>query len=290
MQKIRPKMKSMLRAKVLPILVCVLAAALYFNFKDGKKERSQQDPVIQYEVDIQAVRKLLSTLEINSELMLINEKNQIDEDFLAELVSAYRVVALSNSGIEINPKALVAADALFEAAKEKGYPDFFINSGFRTFEKQTQLYRDSAEKRYVQKPGSSEHQTGLALDLSYIGLSNEQLDRYPQGLWLQENAWRYGFILRYPKDKVDTTGILYEPWHFRYVGLPHAYYCYKNQLCLEEYMEFLSNQGKYTVRIDNSTYKVYYTKPEQGAAFVPVSGSYEASADNRGGYVITVKE
>jgi D-alanyl-D-alanine carboxypeptidase len=76
-------------------------------------------------------------------------------------------------------------------------------------------------------PGTSEHQTGLGVDI--IG-SRKMYD------WLEENSWKYGFILRYPDDKIDITGIIYEPWHFRYVGVEAATYIMENNLTLEEYL------------------------------------------------------
>jgi hypothetical protein len=91
---------------------------------------------------------------------------------------------------------------------------------------------------YSAAPGNSEHQTGLAIDVSCksinFGLTNSFAST-PEGLWLKDNCWRFGFILRYPKDKEHITGYAYEPWHIRYVGVPLAYYLYNNNLTLEEY-------------------------------------------------------
>lgn len=87
-------------------------------------------------------------------------------------------------------------------------------------------------------PGTSEHQLGLALDI--VDISNQTLDESqentPVQKWLMNNSWRYGFILRYPTDKSDITGISYEPWHYRYVGKKAAKEIYDAQICLEEYL------------------------------------------------------
>ena len=90
----------------------------------------------------------------------------------------------------------------------------------------------------VAPPGTSEHETGLALDItaqSYPVLEQDQEDT-PEQQWLMENAWRFGFILRYPQGKTEITGICYEPWHYRYVGREAAKEIQEKGLCLEEYL------------------------------------------------------
>ena len=95
--------------------------------------------------------------------------------------------------------------------------------------------------KYSATPGFSEHQTGLAIDVSADSVNNrldESFGDSTEGKWLAENAHLYGFIIRYPKDKTKITGYSYEPWHIRYVGKPLAKYIYENNLCLEEYYNF----------------------------------------------------
>ena len=93
--------------------------------------------------------------------------------------------------------------------------------------------------RYTSEPGYSEHETGLALDI--VAMSNQLLDdtqeQTGETRWLHSHAWEYGFILRYPKDKEDITGIAYEAWHYRYVGKEAAAYLHQNDLTLEEYLQ-----------------------------------------------------
>jgi D-alanyl-D-alanine carboxypeptidase len=219
---------------------------------------------------------------------LVNSKNRIDEDFTAELAPAYRVVPLSTSDLQMNETVLEAVADMFEAAKEEGFKDFFVNSAFRSYQKQKELYDSAEDKSYVQEPGASEHQTGYALDIAYNGLTGEAFANSPQGKWLMENAHKYGFILRYPEDKTDITKISYEPWHYRYVGIPHAYYCYENDLCLEEYISFLAKGGNYSISIDKTDYTVYYATEKDGFIDVPAGKSCRVSSDNRGGYVVAV--
>lgn len=132
-----------------------------------------------------------------------------------------------------------------EAAEEDGLV-LSIRSGFRSHETQSMLYnnyvaRDGVEKasRYSAKPGHSEHETGLAIDISN-GDPNKSIGDWftdtPQAKWLYENAHKYGFILRYPEGKEDITGYKYESWHYRYVGTEHSQYFNQNNLTLEEYL------------------------------------------------------
>ncbi len=141
----------------------------------------------------------------------------------------------------------VAADALtemFNAAKEENLTLVAV-SGYRSFERQYTIYGHCLmvyttihTNRYSAVPGSSEHQTGLAMDLSCASAHNDLIDEFgetPEGKWVYEHCWEYGFIIRYPQGKTDITGYAYEPWHVRYVGVPLAYYLTKTGLTLEEY-------------------------------------------------------
>lgn len=142
----------------------------------------------------------------------------------------------------------VAADALTElcaAAQEEEGLTIYGVSGYRSYDRQYDIYGKNLIVKgirhtnlYSAAPGNSEHQTGLAIDMSCKEVGFSLIERFadtPEGIWLKENCWRFGFILRYPKDKEHITGYAYEPWHIRYVGIPLAYYLYTNNLTLEEY-------------------------------------------------------
>ena len=131
----------------------------------------------------------------------------------------------------------------------------WISSGYRSPTLQAQLYQQEidnnlakgmteneaveAADRAVQKPGYSEHNTGLAMDFNTVNDSFKNTNTYA---WLMEHAEDYGFVLRYPEDKEDITGIMYEPWHFRYVGVEHAKKMNELHMCLEEYIEYVRSQ------------------------------------------------
>ncbi|MGH1550330.1 M15 family metallopeptidase [Leifsonia poae] len=122
--------------------------------------------------------------------------------------------------------------AMFQAGKREAGLEFSVQSAYRSYDSQTRVYDDDVARNgqaYADtdtaRPGHSEHQTGLAVDISALP-ARCSLDacfgQTPQGRWLAANAWRFGFLLRYPADKVAVTGFTYEPWHFRYIGVPLA--------------------------------------------------------------------
>ena len=113
-------------------------------------------------------------------------------------------------------------------------------SGFRSYWDQNYIYNNSVKNYGVEqtdtfsaRPGHSEHQTGLAFD---IGAIDDDMGEWPSGIWLAENAHRYGFIIRYPKGKQHITGYKYGPWHVRYLGVNVATKVYNSGLTLEEYL------------------------------------------------------
>lgn len=110
---------------------------------------------------------------------------------------------------------------------------YIVTSGYRSYQRQQEVYAAS-EPGKAQQPGASEHQTGLAFDVTVE--TSEGFESTPQYSWLMQHAHEYGFIQRYPANKSDITGISYEPWHYRYVGVEAATRMYKTGQTLEEYM------------------------------------------------------
>lgn len=137
-----------------------------------------------------------------------------------------------------------------DALKEKIF--IIVDSGYRSYEYQKRIYEKTVQeksleyaKQFVAPPGASEHQTGLAIDVAAIrngNYSDDIQEGDKESIWMKENAHRYGFILRYPKKKEEITGYSFEPWHYRYVGIPLANFIYQNDLTLEEYY---LNKDKY---------------------------------------------
>ena len=115
-------------------------------------------------------------------------------------------------------------------------------SAYRSYTNQETLYNRYVQKdgsikadTYSARPGHSEHQTGLAVDVHNTVLPYTSFDKTNEFTWMKENAHKYGFILRYPKDKTNITGYDYEPWHNRYIGVEHATYIYENNITFDEY-------------------------------------------------------
>ncbi|WP_051412205.1 M15 family metallopeptidase [Halonatronum saccharophilum] len=147
----------------------------------------------------------------------------------------------------LRKEAAKALEDLFLKAKQDDMELLGI-SAYRSYWRQRRIFinnlkQDGFKKanQYSACPGQSEHQTGLAIDLSSPKIDGELIEKFGEtleGKWLKENAPKYGFILRYPKGKEEITGYQYEPWHIRYVGIPSSLIIEKNNLVLEEYLNF----------------------------------------------------
>lgn len=170
-------------------------------------------------------------------IRLINKKHPLPSGFIpANLIDA-GIPFDALPGDEkrlLESKAAQAAFSLFHAARQDGLNLYGI-SGYRSYFRQKQLFTGNP---YVAAPGTSEHQSGLALDLSCPCINMELSEEFaetPEGIWLARNASLYGFILRYPKNKEHITGFPYEPWHIRYVTKPLASCLSLTGMTLEEY-------------------------------------------------------
>lgn len=175
-------------------------------------------------------------------LIVVNAWNELPEDYSVELTE------LSN-GQKVDSRIYPYLQVMFDAAREEGvYP--VVREGYRTAEEQQEILEDRIQtyinqgysrsraertaKEWVALQGTSEHQLGIAVDINADKsmCSNEEVYA-----WLAENAYKYGFILRYPPGKQEITGTSYEPWHYRYVGVEAAQEIYEQGICLEEYFE-----------------------------------------------------
>lgn len=143
----------------------------------------------------------------------------------------------------VDATAESALNKMIAAAKNEGI-NLFLKSGYRSYSTQKTLYNNyvardgvAAADRYSARPGHSEHQTGLAFDLNSL---DQSFGETKEGKWLAENCHKYGFIIRYPKDKESVTGYMYEPWHVRYLGEDIAKSVYESGKCLEEYLGITS--------------------------------------------------
>lgn len=174
-------------------------------------------------------------------LTLVNKWNPMPENTNIETVE------LTN-GECVDKRIYPYLQEMFDDARAEGiYP--IVRSGFRTRQEQEEIYDDRmkeyqgqgmSEKEameetqlWVAVPGTSEHELGLAVDINADKIHSEGAEVYT---WLSENAYRYGFINRYPSDKTEVTGVANEPWHYRYVGVEAAAQIHEQGICLEEYL------------------------------------------------------
>ncbi len=181
-------------------------------------------------------------------LSLVNQENELPENFEIELASIDKTR-------KFDKRAITYLTDMLQDIKKAGIYNVWVQSSYRSVEYQQKLFdqkiqeymnlgtsREDAENltlQLINKPGTSEHNLGLAVDFNYVDYSFDETEGFK---WLQENAANYGFILRYRKDKEDITKVSYEPWHWRYVGEEHAKKINELDMCLEEYIKYYGSQ------------------------------------------------
>ena len=186
-------------------------------------------------------------------LRLANYDNLLPEDFEVELTN----IDNSKDPKQFDARAVKYLRDMINAMKKDGNTKIWCQSTYRSVKRQKELYDASVQKylkqgkkqeeadkltlEYINKPGGSDHNLGLAVDFNYVDNSFAKTSEYK---WLLKNAENYGFILRYPEDKEDKTKIAYESWHWRYVGEENAKRMNELNMCLEEYVEYLQNGNK----------------------------------------------
>lgn len=149
-------------------------------------------------------------------------------------------------------EAAQALEKMFDAALDDGITLYGV-SGYRSYARQKEIYNSNVLARGKDEtnkvsasPGHSEHQTGLAIDISSYALKgslSEEFGTSVEGLWVAKHCAKYGFIIRYPKNRENITGYSYEPWHIRYVGKKTAKYIMKNGITLEEYYGYIPSKS-----------------------------------------------
>lgn len=225
----------------------------YYFLSDGTMARGT--------VQIDGVNHFFSSEGIP--FIVVNPWNYVPEDYKLDLVDIPAEYGSSQQVDRSCYDALIQMLADCNAAmKEQNInTSVYVVSGYRTLERQTNNFnkkvnqllqdnpgmtREEAEKKaatVIAIPGTSEHHLGLAVDVidtQLWSLTDAQAD-LPAQKWLMENCWRYGFILRYPKDAIDSTGIIYEPWHYRYLGKALAEEIHHSGLTVEQYLDSLSS-------------------------------------------------
>ena len=224
----RKRKRSFTKLLLVIFFIAFIAIAAKYSFSDVLKAGSAQ---------VVDQGRPIETADI---LLLVNKENKLPDGFEADLTTV--------EGAKVSRILAGSLKEMIEAAKkEKVYIN--IAESYRTKADQEQIFNDTVFG-YVKQgnsqnvaleranlvaalPGYSEHETGLAIDFSFGVNADKQAEMWD---WLSENAYKYGFILRYPEGKEHITGYSYEPWHYRYVGKEHAKAIYEQDLVLEEYL------------------------------------------------------
>lgn len=215
----------------------------YLKYQTENPNLSTEDIVTQVNIGIdqEFYTNTKPAENLNTNLILVNKYNYVTEDYIPENLKEIDT-AYARSGMQLVKEAKDAFEELSLAAKEGGYHVIAMSS-YRSYDYQVNLYNNyvandgkDAADTYSARAGYSEHQTGLAVDVYNLDLPYTSFEETEEFDWMQENAYKYGFILRFPKDKVNITGYQYESWHYRYVGKEVAKYIHDNNLTLEEYL------------------------------------------------------
>ncbi|MCL2486822.1 MAG: D-alanyl-D-alanine carboxypeptidase family protein [Oscillospiraceae bacterium] len=188
----------------------------------------------------------------NRDLPIANSSHNLGPDYVPDLVAVNEIVPVFHKDLQLTQEALDAYILMYNDFKAAGKGEVKMLSAYRSYQRQGELL-DNKTAYYVgkgysqadaralaltsiQAPGASEHQLGVSIDVSTDGNTQHNFRDLPQGKWITENCNKYGFVIRYTKDKEPITGIIAEPWHLRYVGVDHAKFMTDHSLCLEEYI------------------------------------------------------
>lgn len=222
-------------------------------------------PAVEFKSDLSEYEAYMNPSDRDAYLVLVNAWNKLDEsDTPTDLVEVTNTRKDGRNTQKLRLYAAKALEALFIEMFACGYDDLgptgypvSVTSAYRSYSYQSQLFNSYVEREmkddptltreqaeaitetYSARPGTSEHQTGLCVDMHNLASAMQAFKDEDAYEWLSENAWKFGFVLRFPEGKTDVTGITFEPWHYRYVGRYHAYQMKTLGLCLEEYVEYL---------------------------------------------------
>lgn len=214
------------------------------------KDESDEDNDTSFEESVPFVPATEMDLNPESITVLVNKEYCLPKDYRPKNMVIPDVLfdlTYYDERKLMRPEAAEALENMFNEAKTEGIYLYGI-SAYRSYQRQKSIFLNNIVKRgkvhtlrYSAVPGTSEHQTGLSIDVSTKGLKYKLVTSFAtsqEGKWLAENAHRFGYIIRYPKDKEDITGYAYEPWHIRFVGKDLAQYLFDNQLTLDEYYNY----------------------------------------------------
>ena len=254
--------RKQLNKRKIAIIILIIIILITIIVKKSKNKTTVETTTNQVE------QKTTSQDENKNEENQVNEQNQDQEQQPEKEITDWRLTLANYENLlpenftvkvenidktrQFDVRAIGELNNMMNQMKKDGITNIWIQSAYRSVARQKELYdasvkkylqegksQEEAEKltnEYINKPGSSDHNLGLAVDFNKVDNGFEKLEGFK---WLQKNAENYGFVLRYPKDKEDITKIAYESWHWRYVGVEHAKKMNELNMCLEEYIQYL---------------------------------------------------
>lgn len=256
----RPKRRSGLWIFRLIYIIIIITTSIFlvsFQNESAKLEKQldtiSKTPTIQGKVKVGDTDVVIPTEDFfapGKMWSLASRKHPLEKDFVVSDLIAVPVAVGGGEKMQISKRIEKPLEALFDAAEASGH-ELMVSSAYRSIADQQKTFDDYVSRygaqmanEYVSPPGSSEHHTGLAVDLSDASTpcqlaSDDCSLGIESAAWLKENAPRYGFVLRYPDGKKEITGVKYEWWHFRYVGIPLAKAVANSNLTLDEAIEKL---------------------------------------------------
>ena len=241
--------------------------------------------------------------------LLINKTYPLAADAVPEDLVYLDSYISAGSDVRMTEQAALALQEMVAAARQAGVYGIYGASGYRSYDLQSTLYanktayyrglgytQDEAKQlaaTVVAPPGMSEHQSGMAIDITTAENGHSMTESFADteaGRWLAANCWKYGYILRYPQDKTEITGYIYEPWHFRYVGKPHAEYMMQHGLTLEEYYQQLQREGVLLcTSYEHTGYQIYYSAHDISPTLPGVCESVSQTTPSGNSYLITMR-
>ena len=214
----------------------------YYNYKKKNNDLSEEDIVTRVNIglDNDYYTNTIKSKYLNKDYILVNKYIYMGENYTPDNLEPIPE-EYARSGMKLVNSARDAFVEMAKAAKENKTPIIAMSS-YRSYTYQVNLYNryknqdgEEAADTYSARPGFSEHQTGLCADVYDGKIEYTSFEKSKSFDWMQENAYKYGFILRYPEDKEDITGYTYESWHYRYVGKKIAKYIHDNDITFDEY-------------------------------------------------------
>ncbi|MFA5658855.1 MAG: M15 family metallopeptidase [Oscillospiraceae bacterium] len=250
-------------------------------------------------------------LIFEGELILVNNNTMYSIDEPDDVVSVYenknKSYYVKDMLVSLKPDVITALNSMAtDFVSATGENNLMVISGFRSVEKQQEIYdadladNNATTSTLVAMAGYSEHHTGYAVDFGIYPADGvyKSYDGTGNFAWINNNCYKYGFIVRYKEEKAAITGINDETWHFRYVGKPHAFIMQQNNLCFEEYIDYIKQYSfdgiKENCKVttdDGGQYEIYYVPVGQTSTEIPVpkNYSYTVSGNNVDGFIVTVK-